>query len=129
MGGVAFFKSTTAGASWTDVCPESLHVDHHAIAFGSDGRVWVGNDGGVWSTADGGATWDNRNANLQIAQFYPGASIDPSNYNRAIGGTPGMTFRYRIAASEPETVPASIGLLSPDQLRVRVEGRCQANLA
>jgi hypothetical protein len=87
MGGVAFFNSTTAGASWTDVCPESLHVDHHAIAFGSDGRVWVGNDGGVWSTADGGATWDNRNANLQIAQFYPGASIDPSNYNRAIGGT------------------------------------------
>jgi photosystem II stability/assembly factor-like uncharacterized protein len=85
-GGTGIFKSTTGGASWTDVCSQSVHVDQHAIAFGSDGRVWVGNDGGVWASSDGGVNWANKNGNLQITQFYPGAALDPSNYDGAMAG-------------------------------------------
>ena len=85
-GGTAIFKTTNGGASWIDVCPQSVHVDQHAIAFGSDGRVWIGNDGGVWASSNGGTSWVNKNGNLQITQFYPGAALDPSNYDRALGG-------------------------------------------
>lgn len=86
LAGTGLFRSTSAGASWDDVCPPSVHVDQHAIAFGPDGKVWVGNDGGVWTTVDG-SSWTNRNANLQIAQFYPGACLDPTNFDRLMGGT------------------------------------------
>jgi hypothetical protein len=87
QGGTGIFKSTTGGASWTDVCPESVHVDQHAIAFGSDGRVWIGNDGGVWASSDDGGSWVNKNGTLQITQFYPGAALDPGNYDVAMAGT------------------------------------------
>ncbi len=85
-GGTAIFKTTNGGTSWVDACPQYVHVDQHAMAFGSDGRVWIGNDGGVWASANGGATWVNKNGTLQITQFYPGAALDPSNYERALGG-------------------------------------------
>ncbi len=86
QGGTAIFKSTTGGASWTDVCPQSVHVDQHAIAFGSDGKVWIGNDGGVWASSNGGTSWVNKNGDLQITQFYPGAALDASEYERAMAG-------------------------------------------
>jgi photosystem II stability/assembly factor-like uncharacterized protein len=86
-GGTALFKTTNGGTSWIDVCPQSVHVDQHAIAFGSDGKVWIGNDGGVWASSNGGTTWVNKNGTLQITQFYPGAALDPSNYERLMGGT------------------------------------------
>jgi photosystem II stability/assembly factor-like uncharacterized protein len=85
-GGTALFKTTNGGTSWVDVCPQSVHVDQHAIAFGSDGKVWIGNDGGVWASSNGGTNWVNKNGNLQITQFYPGAALDPSNFDRAMGG-------------------------------------------
>ena len=95
-GGTAIFKTTNGGTSWIDSCPQSVHTDQHAMAFGSVGRAWIGNDGGVWASSDGGTSWVNKNGNLQITQFYPGAALDPSNYDRAIAGaqdngTPRMT--------------------------------------
>lgn len=85
-GGTGIFRSTSAGSTWTDVCPQSVHVDQHAIAFGSDGRIWIGNDGGVWASSDNGATWINKNGTLQITQFYPGAALDPTRYDGALAG-------------------------------------------
>jgi photosystem II stability/assembly factor-like uncharacterized protein len=86
VGGTAIFKTTNGGTSWIDACPQSVHADQHAMAFGSDGRVWIGNDGGVWASTDGGSSWANKNGNLQITQFYPGASLDPSDYERVLAG-------------------------------------------
>src|SRR4030095_6339951 len=77
-GGTGIFKTTNGGTSWVDVCPQSVHVDQHVIAFGSDGRVWIGNDGGVWASSNAGTSWVNKNGTLQITQFYPGAALDPS---------------------------------------------------
>jgi len=54
---------------------------------------WIGgdfvvtNDGGVFRSSDKGATYQSRNSDLPIAQFYPGAAIHPTNPNLALGGT------------------------------------------
>src|SRR4029077_8734223 len=54
---------------------------------------WIGgdfvvtNDGGIFRSSDKGATYQSRNGDLPIAQFYQGAAIHPTNPNLAIGGT------------------------------------------
>ena len=55
------------------------------------GRVWIGNDGGVWASASGGSTWLNKNGDLQITQFYPGAALDAHEYERAMAGAQDAT--------------------------------------
>jgi photosystem II stability/assembly factor-like uncharacterized protein len=54
---------------------KGVHVDQHALARDSAGRVWVGNDGGVYRTADGGRTFANLNAELQITQHTHGIGV------------------------------------------------------
>lgn len=66
------YESPDGGATWSQVDNENgtsgvmLHVDHHAVAFASDGsKVYVGNDGGVWSSTNVSnpkANWTNLNA-------------------------------------------------------------------
>lgn len=86
------FRSTNSGGSWTNVT-SAVHVDHHAIAFASNGNVWVGNDGGAYLCVKSGNncstswSWTNRNAGLSMIQFYPGASLHPTNANYLMGGT------------------------------------------
>lgn len=84
------FRSPDGGTTWAEV-DTGLHVDHHAVAFASDGsKVYVGNDGGVWSSTDVTNTtvnWTNLNSTLAVTQFYPGLSFHPTNPNIAIGGT------------------------------------------
>jgi len=88
-------RSTDGGTTWSTLqSAESggfLHADTHALAFSSDGTLlYVGNDGGAYST--GQITMTNPaftalNSTLSVTQFYPGLTIDPSNINKAIGGT------------------------------------------
>lgn len=86
-------KSTNGGDSWVDIsCPgnclsePNLHPDQHAIAFGSDGTLWVGNDGGVWKSADGGTNWINTNATLTVTQNYA-VALNPADPVQVMGGT------------------------------------------
>ncbi len=76
VGGDENFRTTDDGVTWPAAA--LLHSDQHAIAFGPTGTVWVGNDGGLASSVDLGATWTQRNTNLALAQFYPGASLHPT---------------------------------------------------
>jgi hypothetical protein len=86
LGGAGLWRSGTGGSSWTSVCPSSVHVDQHALAFKGP-EVWLGNDGGVFTTTSGGGSWTSRNTTLALAQFYPGAALDPTSASRAIAGT------------------------------------------
>ena len=61
------FRSTDAGASWTDIDGGRLpDVPHHALLLRPDkpAELWVCNDAGVFVTDDGGTTWRNGTGNL-----------------------------------------------------------------
>jgi hypothetical protein len=77
--------------------PSLPHVDQHAMAFFKPtsgvfaGKVllYLGNDGGLWRTQDAEAptvTWTNLNPGLNLTQFYPNLSVNPSNPTIAYGG-------------------------------------------
>jgi hypothetical protein len=89
------YETTDGGRSWVaagtsycgvgtlDLCPNTVHPDQHALAFG-DGVVYSGNDGGVYRRPldrhrVGG--WRNLNRDLHALQYYaaavaPGADGD-----------------------------------------------------
>lgn len=74
------FRSTDAGATWTDIDGGKLpDVPHHALLIRPDApkELYVSNDAGVYLTEDGGATWQNATANL------PNAMVVDLVYQRA----------------------------------------------
>jgi photosystem II stability/assembly factor-like uncharacterized protein len=71
---------------WTDLTDCATHTDSWEIAW-VDGDLLVTNDGGIFRSPDKGATFDSRNTDLPIAQFYPGGAIHPTSPNLALGGT------------------------------------------
>jgi photosystem II stability/assembly factor-like uncharacterized protein len=91
FGGLYLYKSSTAGATFTDVtfAGTSVHVDHHAIAFDpqTPTTVFSANDGGLWRSTNSGTTWTSLNTNLSVTQFYPGISVNPTVTTEIIGGT------------------------------------------
>ncbi len=93
LGGIDAFKSTDAGASWTNLTNSysggSVHPDQHALTFfpGSNTSLYIGNDGGVYSSADAGASWSDRSNGLGAIQLY-GASVSaPAQGMVAYGGS------------------------------------------
>jgi photosystem II stability/assembly factor-like uncharacterized protein len=56
--GVDFWMSTDGGASYFDAS-DIMHVDHHALSFGSgpSPTMYNGNDGGVYRSTNGGSSW------------------------------------------------------------------------
>jgi len=95
LGGIDIYRSLDGGNSWSDIRTGAdgvaVHVDHHALAFSSDGSIlYVGNDGGAWRTDNlsGPVTWTNLNATLAITQFNFGLSVHPSNPAILLAGGP-----------------------------------------
>ena len=90
-GGVFLFFSTDGGTTWNDANNGNVHVDHHAIAFSTDGtKLLEGNDGGVFTGFNftTAPLWGTPAIfTLAITQFYNGLSIDPTNVNHGFGGT------------------------------------------
>ena len=86
-GGTYLFKYHDG--QWTTIwrCPPNgTHVDFWALEWIGEDFV-VTNDGGVFRSSDKGATYESRNGDLPITEFYPGAAIHPKNSNLALGGT------------------------------------------
>jgi photosystem II stability/assembly factor-like uncharacterized protein len=86
-GGTYLFKYHDG--QWTTIwrCPPNgTHVDFWGLQW-IGGDFVVTNDGGIFRSSDKGATYQSRNDDLPIAQFYPGAAIHPTNPNLALGGT------------------------------------------
>jgi photosystem II stability/assembly factor-like uncharacterized protein len=85
-GGLFLHRSLDGGDNWANVT-QSIHVDHHALAFDAQGRFLAGNDGGVFRTDNLGNSWQALNNGLGIVQFYAGISLDPDNSAVIYGGT------------------------------------------
>jgi photosystem II stability/assembly factor-like uncharacterized protein len=86
-GGTYLFKYHDG--QWTNIwgCPPNgTHVDFWRLQW-IGGDFVVTNDGGIFRSSDKGATYQSRNSDLPIAQFYPGAAIHPTNPDLALGGT------------------------------------------
>jgi hypothetical protein len=82
-GGIALIATTNGGTSWTNVnggpffgtSPNKIHPDHHALAFSSNGTVFIGDDGGVFHYTPSTGAVANANGNLNITQFYYGFNV------------------------------------------------------
>jgi photosystem II stability/assembly factor-like uncharacterized protein len=81
--GYDFYRTTNGGSSWS-FAGGSMHVDHHALDFASDGRLFEGNDGGLY-TSTNGTSWSHV-AELPITQFYT-VEVDEQLPQRRYGGT------------------------------------------
>ena len=84
--GVNMYRSTNAGASWTNTFG-AAHVDHHAfwINPSNTAHVITGHDGGVHTSTNFGFSATSFD-NLPITQFYAITS-DPTLPSRLYGGT------------------------------------------
>ncbi len=87
LAGVRALRSTDGGANFAPVATE-IHSDWHALVFDpvNPDVVYAGTDGGVFISYDRGDSWTSRNQGLQITQYYPGISMNPSG-SVVLGGS------------------------------------------
>ena len=80
--------SDDGGESWSRLPTQSVHVDHHAIAFDPDDpeHLILGNDGGLYETLDFGESWRHF-ANLPLTQYYKVATSNDEPFYYVYGGT------------------------------------------
>jgi uncharacterized repeat protein (TIGR01451 family) len=85
----AVIRSTTAGASWTDISIVGgiePHTDSHAIAFDAGGNMYLGNDGGIWKYNPTVPSWTDLNGDLNTIQF-TGIALHPTSLATVLGGS------------------------------------------
>ena len=80
--------SDDGGESWSRLPTQSVHVDHHALAFDPDDpeHLILGNDGGLYETFDFGESWSHF-ANLPLTQYYKVATSNDEPFYYVYGGT------------------------------------------
>ena len=144
FGRSSIYRSADGGNTWADFSADGsgngtfAHVDVHAFDFalGASSQVlgmFVGNDGGVWSSTDafnaatttGNQHWADLNTitgapdtSLNITQFFPGISLQPSTDQIIFGGTQGndvQEFSGSLSWSGAEACPYDGGYTAIDQ--------------
>src|SRR5688572_16722267 len=80
--GLDFYRTTNGGSSWS-FAGGSMHVDHHALDFAADARIYEGNDGGVYRSTTG-TSW-TKLPNLPVNQFYA-VEVNEQNPAQRYGG-------------------------------------------
>ncbi|MEN8163908.1 MAG: glycosyl hydrolase [Acidobacteriota bacterium] len=90
--GLPFWRSTDGGDSYHNASG-GMHVDHHALGFGSGAgaAMYNGNDGGVYRSVDG-AAW-TKLPNLPLTQVYRMAVDQGNNDALYIGAQDNGTNR------------------------------------
>ncbi len=103
------FETSDGGATWAtpgpywnfpfacwsvvpaqNTCPNTIHADQHAAAFGPGGQVYFGSDGGMWRRAAsdrGTVKWTDLNTSLRTLQYYSvGTGTLPNHGGTAVWG-------------------------------------------
>jgi hypothetical protein len=81
---MAFFRSTDAGSTWTDISPVSYGLAQ-AVWIDPDKpeHVFLGSHTGVWSSTDGGMSWASPSAVFSVLAL----AADRRASNRVFAGT------------------------------------------
>ena len=96
IGGIDILKTVDGGLSWAQVTQwagncsglPNVHADQHEILFmgNSSQNMIAANDGGIYYSSNAGLSWDRRNDNFNITQFYS-VDVHPTLINYFLGGT------------------------------------------
>jgi hypothetical protein len=92
VGSLDCYRSTNGGSTWSKIsnwvgtAGQYVHADQQSMIWTPNNRVLVASDGGIHLSPDGGTTFNDRNENLLIKQFYS-VDIHPTLTNYFIGGT------------------------------------------
>ncbi len=80
--------SDDGGETWGRLPTQTVHVDHHALAFDPEDpeHLLLGNDGGLYETFDSGESW-HFFSNLPLTQFYKVATSNDEPFFYVYGGT------------------------------------------
>lgn len=97
--GLPFWRSTDGGDSYHNAS-DGMHVDHHALGFGSGAgaAMYNGNDGGVYRSVDG-ASW-TKQPNLPLTQIYRMAVDQGNNDALYLGAQDNGTNRTLTGATD-----------------------------
>ncbi|HEX6179714.1 MAG TPA: hypothetical protein VFZ47_00635, partial [Chitinophagaceae bacterium] len=118
IGTIDAMRSVNDGATgtimthWAVLSPY-VHADHHFVQWwrvGTESRMVIACDGGIFLSRDGGITWNDRNRNLNIKQFYSCAIHPAAGSSYLIGGTqdngthqlknPGLTYSIEVMGGD-----------------------------
>jgi photosystem II stability/assembly factor-like uncharacterized protein len=86
IAGVPLLTSDDGGATWRQINPDNVHVDHHALWINPslNGHLINGSDGGVQISYDDGKTFINCNT-PSVGQFYS-VQVDNADPYNVYGG-------------------------------------------
>ncbi|MBS1510527.1 MAG: T9SS type A sorting domain-containing protein [Bacteroidetes bacterium] len=92
VGSLNNLKSTDGGVTWSKISEwvgttgQYVHADMHNVTWWDNGnKLLIGCDGGAFYSTDKGVTFNDRNTNLRLKQFY-GVSIHPTSTNYFLAG-------------------------------------------
>lgn len=94
LGGLDAYRSTNSGSTmsrmsyWAGATPPYVHADHHFLQWyivGAETRIIIGCDGGIFLSRDNGATFQDRNRNLSLKQFFS-VALHPASANYMLAG-------------------------------------------
>ena len=119
--GMGAVETTNGGSTWSDVNGNSggffgtgtnrLHPDFHAVTFTSYGKALFGCDGGVFEYDVRANKVLNINGDLDVNQFYAGASaVGTGASMQILGGTQDVGLAlYNAGSAAPDQWPSVFG--------------------
>ncbi len=117
VGGLDGYRSYNSGESvgifsyWVNSSPY-VHADHHAMKWwyvGGQERILIAGDGGFFYSTNGGASFEDKNYNLRIKQFYS-CAIHPTTSDYFLAGSqdngshqlkqPGLSYSTEVTGGD-----------------------------
>jgi len=90
VGSLNCYKTNNGGSTWTQLSywvgttGNYIHADQHSMVWNGS-QVLISSDGGLFYSSNSGTTFDDRNINLRLKQFYSCAA-HPTSPNYFLAG-------------------------------------------